>query len=80
MQELVGKIVGHIKKYNILQSKKIIVYASFIIISFILMLFCTKSSPLFVFNDWFDANVYFTMGKGLGKGAYEWLCPLCGLN
>lgn len=32
------------------------------------MLFCTKSSPLFAFNDWFDANVYFTMGKGMMNG------------
>lgn len=32
------------------------------------MLFCTKSSPLFAFNDWYDANVYFTMGKGLMNG------------
>ena len=32
------------------------------------MLFCTKSSPLFAFNDWFDANIYFTMGKGLMNG------------
>ncbi len=35
---------------------------------FVLMLFCTKSSPLFVFNDWYDANVYYTMGKGLMNG------------
>lgn len=36
---------------------------------FILMLFCTKSSPIYVFNDWFDANAYMTMGKGLARGA-----------
>ena len=40
----------------------------FIGFSFVLMLFCTKSSPLFVFNDWYDANVYFTMGKGMMNG------------
>lgn len=42
-----------------------LIYVIFTIYSFTLMLFCTKSSPLFAFNDWFDANVYFTMGKGL---------------
>lgn len=38
------------------------------VFSFVLMLFCTKSSPLFAFNDWYDANVYFTMGKGFVNG------------
>lgn len=32
------------------------------------MLLCTKSSPLYPFNDWGDANIYFTMGKGLFSG------------
>ncbi|MDD4414571.1 MAG: hypothetical protein PHR14_08545 [Oscillospiraceae bacterium] len=45
-----------------------LVYAMLTIFSFTLMLFCTKSSPLFAFNDWYDANVYFTMGKGLMNG------------
>ncbi|MDR1691830.1 MAG: hypothetical protein LBR72_00575, partial [Oscillospiraceae bacterium] len=36
--------------------------------AFLLLLFCTKSSPLFPVNDWYDANVYFTMGKGLFNG------------
>lgn len=32
------------------------------------MLFCTKSSPLYPFNDWGDANIYFTIGKGVIHG------------
>ncbi len=40
----------------------------FFVYAFLLMLFCTKSSPLFPVNDWYDANVYFTMGKGLMHG------------
>lgn len=32
------------------------------------MLLCTKSSPLYPFNDWGDANIYFTMGKGMLNG------------
>ena len=33
------------------------------------MFFCTKSSPIYVLNDWYDANAYFTMGKGLMNGS-----------
>ena len=43
-------------------------YVLLAVFCFFLMLFCTKSSPLFAFNDWFDANVYFNMGKGLVNG------------
>ena len=32
------------------------------------MLLCTKSSPLYAFNDWFDANAFFTVGKGMFQG------------
>lgn len=35
---------------------------------FLIMFFCTRSSPLYVFNGWVDANAYFTMGKGLVNG------------
>lgn len=36
--------------------------------SFITMLFFTKSSPLYYFNDWVDSNAFFTMGKGMIHG------------
>ncbi len=29
---------------------------------------CSKSSPLFVLNDWMDANIFFTMGKSMFGG------------
>ena len=29
---------------------------------------CSKSSPLFVLNDWMDANIFFTMGKSMFQG------------
>ncbi len=33
-----------------------------------LIIFCvSKSSPLYPFNDWFDANCYFTVGKSFWK-------------
>ena len=33
--------------------------------TFFCLFFCTKSSPLYIINDWYDANAYFTMGKGI---------------
>ena len=32
------------------------------------LLLCSKSSPLFVLNDWMDANIFFTMGKSMFSG------------
>jgi hypothetical protein len=45
-----------------------------------LLLFASKSSPLYPFNDWVDANVLFTIGKGLvhGKVPYRDLYDLKG--
>ena len=37
-------------------------------ISALFLLLGTKSSPLYPFNDWGDANAYFTMGKGMMNG------------
>lgn len=39
-----------------------------LVIALAYLLFTTKSSPLFPFNDWVDANYYFTMGKGMMHG------------
>ncbi|NGZ77199.1 hypothetical protein [Saccharibacillus alkalitolerans] len=36
--------------------------------SAVLLLLCTKSSPLYPLNDWVDANSFFTMGKGMMQG------------
>ncbi|WP_240501856.1 hypothetical protein [Bacillus sp. MUM 13] len=33
-----------------------------------IMLFFTKTSPLFSFNPWVDSNAFFTMGKGMANG------------
>ncbi|NCB31763.1 MAG: hypothetical protein EOM66_10195 [Clostridia bacterium] len=32
------------------------------------LLICTKSSPLYPVNDWSDANIFLTMGKGMLRG------------
>ncbi len=34
----------------------------------LLLMLCTKSSPLYPLNDWEDANIFFTMGKGMMQG------------
>lgn len=34
----------------------------------LLLTICTKSSFLYPLNDWVDANIYFTMGKGMMRG------------
>lgn len=49
--------------------QRIFIYACLAFFSALLMLFCTKSSPLYIMNDWPDANAYFTMGKGMANGA-----------
>jgi len=44
----------------------IVLYALFNAILFLFI--CSKSSPLYVLNDWCDANSFFTMGKGMANG------------
>lgn len=48
--------------------RKVLVYIFCLIVSFASLLFITKSSPLYSMNDWCDANVFFTIGKGTIKG------------
>lgn len=38
------------------------------ITAFVVMLFCTRSSFLYAFNNWDDANSYFSMGKAIMNG------------
>lgn len=43
--------------------------ASFLaLFAFIIISVCSTSSPLYAFNTWVDANVYFTIGKSMLKG------------
>lgn len=41
-------------------------YAFFIAAA--VLFFCTKSSPAYPINDWCDANIYLTVGKGMARG------------
>lgn len=37
-------------------------------VSFAALFFCTKSSPAYPINDWADANIYLSIGKGMAQG------------
>ncbi len=49
------------------------VYGHCLLISALLLLVATKSSPLYPLNDWVDVNIYFTIGKGLFRGFVPYL-------
>ena len=38
------------------------------VVSSLIILFTSKCSPLYPFNDWVDANAFFTTGKGIFNG------------
>ena len=58
-----GNVVTDNNKYN----DKTIVFICFLS-SFVMILFCSKSSFLYPFNDWDDANCFFTVGKCIMNG------------
>lgn len=45
-----------------------ITYGLLLLFSVLTMLAATKSSPIYSFNDWVDANAFFTMGKAMFNG------------
>ncbi|MGN1319474.1 MAG: glycosyltransferase family 39 protein, partial [Lachnospirales bacterium] len=60
-------------KKLILDNQKSIIYTFFIILAYGIMILSTKSSPLYLLNDWVDTQSYYTMGKGIfnGKAIYK---------
>jgi len=40
-----------------------------LLIAFAVLFFCTKSSPGYPINDWADANIYLSIGKGMTQGS-----------
>jgi len=60
-------ILNKVKNNFITKDKfKIILYC--FLVSFIILLFTSKCSFLYPFNDWVDANAFFTMGKSMING------------
>lgn len=43
-------------------------FAYSLLIALAVLFFCSKSSPGYPINDWCDANIYFTIGKGMTRG------------
>ncbi len=49
-------------------NRRFLIWGYCLLLSFAFLLICTKSSPLYPFNDWVDSNAFFTMGKGMMNG------------
>ena len=45
-----------------------LLFVYYLLVSFTLMLLITRSSPLYPYNNWDDANSYFSMGKSMFHG------------
>ena len=57
-----------INKISDFFSTSLIIWLACLCISALFLFICSKSSPLYPFNDWVDANSFFTMGKGMMHG------------
>ena len=62
-------MAANILRKNTFLSNEFILFA----LSFIVLLFCSQCSPLYLFNDWGDPHIYFSIGKGMfnGKVVYK---------
>ncbi len=62
-----------LKKNKLLDSENALIYSAIILFSYGVIIFCTKSSPLYIINDWVDTQSYYTMGKAIfnGKSIYK---------
>jgi len=58
---------GFMIKKTIRREKNIII--ALFIYAFLLILFCSKMSPLYPINDWSDINLYFNIGKMMNAGS-----------
>ena len=56
------------KKYLKDNKKKLLIILYCFIVSFLILLFASKNSFLYPFNDWVDVNAFFTVGKSMFKG------------
>ena len=53
---------------KIINRKKILIIIYLFLISFIILMFSSKNSFLYPFNDWVDANAFFTVDKSMLHG------------
>ncbi len=52
---------------------KLLIVAYCFLIALVVLLFTSKCSILYPFNDWVDANAFFTVGKGMMRGVVPYL-------
>lgn len=60
-------------KIRSIETKRLPAYLFCLLSAALIMMFCTKSSFLYPFNDWEDANILFTMGRGMMNGRIPYL-------
>ena len=60
-------------KGKLLKKENTVIYSAIVLFAFSVIIFCTKSSPLYLLQDWVDTQSYYTMGKGIftGKALYK---------
>ena len=56
-----------------MENKRLPAYLFCLLSAALIMMFCTKSSFLYPFNDWEDANILSTMGRGMMNGRVPYL-------
>ncbi len=72
LQERIWMLENAMKQ---LQSKRRILsgYVFCALVAAVPLIICSKSSPLYPFNDWPDVNMFFTMGKGMLHGRVPYM-------
>lgn len=58
----------NVKENSKLKKQNIYLLLIFVILAFFPLFICSKCSPLYPFNDWYDINMFFTLGKGMLRG------------
>lgn len=61
---------------NLIYENKWFVKAYIFLVAIIVLYFCSESGPLYYTNFWTDANIYFTIGRGMKEGLLPYV-DLC---
>lgn len=56
-----------------LKDNKLFIKAYILLVATIVLYYCSECSPLYLTNFWTDANVYFTIGRGMREGMVPYL-------
>ena len=55
------------------KQRRIMLLAWSFLCAFVVLLICSKSSPLYPMNDWVDVQCFFTVGRGITQGKMPYL-------